>query len=90
MFKSWCSKNDLKNAKATSHVLMDGGVLSIPFDKLDEFCERYVEAVKNKEKLYLVEQIVAVMIHLDLEQLQLQVARRYKLTIVVTVHLQTL
>ena len=41
-------------------------------------------------ELYLVEQIVAVMIHLDLEQLQLQVARRYKLTIVVTVHLQTL
>ena len=56
MFKSWCSKNNFKNAKATSHVLMDGGVLSIPFDKLDEFCERYVEAVKNKEKLYLVEQ----------------------------------
>ena len=50
MFKSWCSKNNLKNAKATSHVLMDGGVLSIPFDKLDEFCERYIEAVKNKEE----------------------------------------
>lgn len=56
MFKSWCSKNKIKNAKARSHVLMDGGVLSIPFDKLDEFCEQYVEAVKNKEKLYLVEQ----------------------------------
>ena len=56
MFRSWCSKNKFKNAKATSHVLMDGGVLSIPFDKLDEFCEQYVEAVKNKEKLYLVEQ----------------------------------
>ena len=56
MFKSWCSKNKFKNAKATSHVLMDGGVLSIPFDKLDEFCEQYVEAVKNDEKLYLVEQ----------------------------------
>ena len=55
MFKSWCSKNKYNNAKVTSHVLMDGGVLSIPFDKLDEFCEIYVEAVKNKEKLYLVE-----------------------------------
>lgn len=56
MFRSWCSKNKFNNAKATSHVLMDGGVLSIPFNKLDEFCEQYVEAVKNKEKMYLVEQ----------------------------------
>ena len=56
MFKSWCSKNKVKHAKARSHVLMDGGVLSIPFDKLDEFCEQYVEAVKNEEKLFLVEQ----------------------------------
>ena len=56
MFRSWCSNNKFNTRKATSHVLMDGGVLSIPLDKLDEFCDTYVEAVKNKEKLYLVEQ----------------------------------
>jgi hypothetical protein len=37
-------------------VLMDGGVLSVPFDKLNEFHERYIDAVKGGEKLYVVEQ----------------------------------
>lgn len=35
---------------------MDGGVLSVPFDKLNDFYEKYIEAVNNKEKLYVVEQ----------------------------------
>ena len=35
---------------------MDGGVLSVPFDKLNEFYEKYIEAVKKGEKLFVVEQ----------------------------------
>jgi len=56
MFKVWCSKNKFNNGNNLSHVLMDGGVLSVPFDKVDEFCDEYVKAIDNKEKLYLVEQ----------------------------------
>ena len=56
MFKSWCAAQRFNNATNLSHVLMDGGVLSVPFDKLNEFHERYVDAVKRGEKLYVVEQ----------------------------------
>lgn len=35
---------------------MDGGVLSVPFDKLNAFLEEYIRAVEAGEKLYLVEQ----------------------------------
>ena len=35
---------------------MDGGVLSVPYDKLNEFHEKYIEAVKSGEKLFVVEQ----------------------------------
>jgi hypothetical protein len=35
---------------------MDGGVLSVPFDTLDEFHERYIEAILAREKVYIVEQ----------------------------------
>jgi hypothetical protein len=35
---------------------MDGGKLSVPFDRLNDFYEKYVEAVKSGEKLYVVEQ----------------------------------
>jgi len=35
---------------------MDGGVLSVPFDKLDEFYTKYVECVHRGEKVYVVEQ----------------------------------
>jgi hypothetical protein len=35
---------------------MDGGVLSVPFDRLNEFHEKYVEAVSSGEKLFIVEQ----------------------------------
>jgi hypothetical protein len=35
---------------------MDGGVLSVPFDKLNDFYEKYIEAVKRGERLYVVEQ----------------------------------
>lgn len=56
MFKSWCASQKFNNAANLSHVLMDGGVLSVPFDKLNMFHEKYVEAVRIDEKLYVVEQ----------------------------------
>ena len=56
MFKKWCNHNNFNNATNLSHVLMDGGVLSVPFDRLNDFYEKYIEAVKSGEKLYVVEQ----------------------------------
>jgi hypothetical protein len=56
MFKKWCTQQKFNNATNLSHVLMDGGVLSVPFDKLNEFHEKYIEAVKSGEKLFVVEQ----------------------------------
>ena len=35
---------------------MDGGVLSVPYDKLNIFYEKYIEAVQSGEKLFVVEQ----------------------------------
>ena len=35
---------------------MDGGVLSVPFDKLNEFHDKYIEAIRSGEKLFVVEQ----------------------------------
>ncbi|ABY27867.1 hypothetical protein OtV5_077 [Ostreococcus tauri virus OtV5] len=56
MFKRWCTQQKFNNATNLSHVLMDGGVLSVPFDKLNEFHEKYIEAVRSGEKLFVVEQ----------------------------------
>jgi len=56
MFRKWCSDNGFCNGTKLSHVLMDGGVLSIPFDRLNEFYKVYVESVSNGEKIYVVEQ----------------------------------
>jgi hypothetical protein len=56
MFKQWCKSQNFSNANNLSHVLLDGGKLSVPFDKLNEFYEKYIEAVKSGEKLYVVEQ----------------------------------
>ena len=56
MFKSWCAAQKFNNATNLSHVLMDGGVLSVPFDKLNEFHEKYITSVKKGERLYVVEQ----------------------------------
>ena len=56
MFKSWCISQKFNNATNLSHVLMDGGVLSVPFDKLNIFYEKYIEAINNGEKLFVVEQ----------------------------------
>lgn len=56
MFKTWCKQNRYNNNIELSHVLMDGGVLSVPFDKLDDFYEVYIRDVIAGEKLYVVEQ----------------------------------
>jgi len=39
-----------------THVLMDGGILQVPFEQLDEFYVECVHAVRLGKKLYVVEQ----------------------------------
>ena len=40
MFKQWCREQGFLNNSNVSHVLMDGGVLSVPFDRLNDFYEK--------------------------------------------------
>tara|TARA_R110001592_G_scaffold249763_1_gene512246 strand:+ start:5291 stop:6547 length:1257 start_codon:yes stop_codon:yes gene_type:complete len=56
MFRSWCQSNGLFNKNNLSHVLMDGGVLSVPFDKLNSFYKTYIDAVRRGEHVFVVEQ----------------------------------
>ena len=56
MFKRWCIQQNFNTNSDVSHVLLDGGRLSVPFDRLNDFYEKYIEAVKAGEKLYVVEQ----------------------------------
>lgn len=56
MFKQWCVSRGYANSTNLSHVLMDGGVLSIPYDRLTDFYKVYVNSVKNDEKIFVVEQ----------------------------------
>ena len=56
MFNSWCSSQGFTNSTNISHVRMDGGVLSVPFDRLNQFNEKYIEAIRSGEKLFIVEQ----------------------------------
>jgi len=56
MFKSWCRKQGFVNSSNLSHVLMDGGVLSVPYERLNEFYEIYIKAIQSGEKLFVVEQ----------------------------------
>lgn len=56
MFRQWCTQQGFANSSNLSHVLMDGGVLSVPFDRLDEFYTKYVEAVNSGDKIFVVEQ----------------------------------
>jgi hypothetical protein len=53
-FKRWCQP--YANAHNLSHVLMDGGVLSIPFDTLRTFYDVYVRSVREGEQVFVVEQ----------------------------------
>ncbi len=56
MFKQWCKEQGFLNNSNVSHVLMDGGVLSVPFDRLNDFYKKCIEAYKKDEKIFVVEQ----------------------------------
>jgi hypothetical protein len=56
MFREWCKSNGFFNKGNLSHVLMDGGSLSVPFDKLESFYKTYVDAVRRSEPVFVVEQ----------------------------------
>ena len=56
MFKRWCKNEGFSNGSNLSHVLMDGGILSVPFDRLNDFYSAYIDAVKKGEKIFVVEQ----------------------------------
>ena len=56
MFRRWCKQEGFQNGSNLSHVLMDGGILSVPFDRLNDFYEAYIDAVKKGEKIFVVEQ----------------------------------
>lgn len=52
MFKRWCTTH----THNVSHVLMDGGKLSVPCDTLHDFYDTYIDAVASGKKVYVVEQ----------------------------------
>lgn len=56
MFRKWCATQKFTHSANLSHVLMDGGVLSIPFDRLSEFYDKYVKSVCDGEQVFVVEQ----------------------------------
>jgi len=56
MFRKWCTSEGFMNSRNLSHVLMDGGCLSVPSDKLSSFNEQYVRACLRNEKVFVVEQ----------------------------------
>lgn len=56
MFRQWCTSEGLVNSRNLSHVLMDGGCLSVPSDKLSSFNDAYVTACTMGEKVFVVEQ----------------------------------
>lgn len=58
MFKQWCSEQGFTPVTKgpPSHVLMDGGVLSVPFDRLNDFYSVYVQCINAGEHLFVVEQ----------------------------------
>ena len=45
MFKQLCNKHDFVSGKNISHVLMDGGVLSVPFDRLNDFYSVCIQCI---------------------------------------------
>ena len=56
MFRQWCKQKGFANNKKLSHVLMDGGVLSIPSSDLNDFYDVCVSCVNAGEKIFVVEQ----------------------------------
>lgn len=56
MFRQLCSQHNFISNKNISHVLMDGGILSVPFDRLNEFYEICIQCIKDGEQIFVVEQ----------------------------------
>lgn len=56
MFKEWCAARGFSGSANLSHVLMDNGTLSVPYDRLTEFYNICVNCVKNGEHIFVVEQ----------------------------------
>ena len=56
MFKQWCLEQGFTKGSELSHVLMDGGTLYVPFDRLSDFYKAYVQCIKGGEQLFVVEQ----------------------------------
>ena len=56
MFRELCLQNNFLNGRNISHVLMDGGVLTVPFDRLNLFYEICVQCIKSNEHIFVVEQ----------------------------------
>jgi len=56
MFKKWCSTQGFIGRFPSTHVLMDGGVLNVPFDRLDDFYDACVQCIKMGEHIFVVEQ----------------------------------
>jgi len=56
MFRDLCFKHNFNSKHDISHVLMDGGVLSVPFDRLGLFYDICIQCIKSGEKIYVVEQ----------------------------------
>ena len=46
-----------------THVLMDGGILQVPYEQLDEFYSECVHSIRLGKKLYVVEQKTDVLKH---------------------------
>ena len=56
MFKQWCAQQKFNTATNLSHALMDGGVLSVPSDRLTDFYTKCVECIRAGEPIFVVEQ----------------------------------
>ena len=50
MLRTWCKTNQLFSKTNLSHVLMDGGKLSIPFDKLENFMAKAGDLPKKLQR----------------------------------------
>ena len=59
MFRNWCKQYTASDGNIT-HALMDGGCLSIPFDKLREFYATCVKSVLADEQIFVVERLTPV------------------------------
>lgn len=55
MFKKRCHESGFMSKKNPTHVLMDGGNLSVPFDRLNEFYDIYIQSIESNENISVVE-----------------------------------